>query len=45
MTLINEINKKTDELLYLLDEAGVSPFDLDELEAIINELLERACEE
>jgi hypothetical protein len=45
MTLVNEINKKTDELLDLLDEAGVAEHDLAELEAIINELLERACEE
>lgn len=44
MTLINEINKKTDELLDLLDDAGVDGRELAELEAIINELLERASE-
>ena len=45
MTLVNEINKKTDELLDLLWDAGIAEADLAELEAIINELLERACEE
>jgi hypothetical protein len=45
MTLILEINKKRNELLDLLDEAGVAEHDLAELEAIIDELLERASGE
>lgn len=44
MTIINKIQDKTDELLDLLDDAGVSPESLEELQAIINELLENACE-